>query len=140
MNMKKILLALGIGGGVGAACYFAKKKLDEMQEEHEMYYDMYAAHPYTPGPAGPAKRSAAAAAETPASAELAAEEGDTELPSVAGKDLKEEPAAGPQETPAPEPATGPEPAAGPKPAREGASAKDGEKYDTPKKEPPKTKS
>ena len=67
MNMKKILLALGIGAGVGAAYYFAKKKLDEMQEENEMYYDMYAAHPYTPGPAGPAKRSAAAAAETPAS-------------------------------------------------------------------------
>lgn len=58
MNMKKILLALGIGAGVGAAYYFAKKKLDEMQEENEMYYDMYAAHPYTPGPAGPAKRSA----------------------------------------------------------------------------------
>ena len=37
MNMKKILLALGIGAGVGAACYFAKKKLDEM------YYDMCAA-------------------------------------------------------------------------------------------------
>lgn len=31
MNMKKILLALGIGAGVGAACYFAKKKLDEIQ-------------------------------------------------------------------------------------------------------------
>ena len=80
MNMKKILLALGIGAGVGAAYYFAKKKLDEMQEENEMYYDMYAAHPYTPGPAGPAKRSAAAAAETPASAELTAEEEDTEPP------------------------------------------------------------
>lgn len=48
MNMKKILLALGIGAGVGAACYFAKKKLDEM------YYDMCAAPPYVPSPAGPA--------------------------------------------------------------------------------------
>ena len=139
MNMKKILLALGIGAGVGAAYYFAKKKLDEMQEENEMYYDMYAAHPYTPGPAGPAKRPAAAAAEPPASAELTAEEEDTEPPSVAGKDLKEEPAAGPQETPAPEPATVPEPAAGPEHEREGASAEDGEKDDTPKKKPPKTK-
>lgn len=27
MNMKKILLALGIGAGVGAACYFAKKRI-----------------------------------------------------------------------------------------------------------------
>ena len=45
MNMKKILLALGIGAGVGAACYFAKKKLDEM------YYDMCAAPPYVPSPA-----------------------------------------------------------------------------------------
>lgn len=55
MNMKKILLALGIGAGVGAACYFAKKKLDEM------YYDMCAAPPYVPSPAGPAKRPAATA-------------------------------------------------------------------------------
>lgn len=74
-----------------------------------------------------------------ASAELTAEEEDTEPPSVAGKDLKEEPAAGPQETPAPEPATVPEPAAGPEHEREGASAEDGEKDDTPKKKPPKTK-
>lgn len=59
MNMKKILLALGIGAGVGAACYFAKKKLDEM------YYDMCAAPPYVPSPAGPAKRPAATAEKKP---------------------------------------------------------------------------
>lgn len=59
MNMKKILLALGIGAGVGAACYFAKKKLDEM------YYDMCAAPPYVPSPAGPAKRPAATAEKNP---------------------------------------------------------------------------
>ncbi len=77
MNMKKILLALGIGAGVGAACYFAKKKLDEM------YYDMCAAPPYVPSPAGPAKRPAATAEKKPTpdapAAEPVAEQGPPSL-------------------------------------------------------------
>ena len=107
MNMKKILLALGIGAGVGAACYFAKKKLDEM------YYDMCAAPPYVPSPAGPAKRPAATAEKKPTpdapAAEPVAEEEGAEPSAADGENLKERPAADAQETPAPEPA----PAAGP---------------------------
>ena len=102
MNMKKILLALGIGAGVGAACYFAKKKLDEM------YYDMCAAPPYVPSPAGPAKRPAATAEKKPTpdapAAEPVAEEEGAEPSAADGENLKERPAADAQETPAPEPA------------------------------------
>lgn len=100
MNMKKILLALGIGAGVGAACYFAKKKLDEM------YYDMCAAPPYVPSPAGPAKRPAATAEKKPTpdapAAEPVAEEEGAEPSAADGENLKERPAADAQETPAPE--------------------------------------
>ena len=114
MNMKKILLALGIGAGVGAACYFAKKKLDEM------YYDMCAAPPYVPSPAGPAKRPAATAEKKPTpdapAAEPVAEEEGAEPSAADGENLKERPAADAQETPAPEPA----PAAGPESEGEGA--------------------
>lgn len=99
MNMKKILLALGIGAGVGAACYFAKKKLDEM------YYDMCAAPPYVPSPAGPAKRPAATAEKKPTpdapAAEPVAEEEGAEPSAADGENLKERPAADAQETPAP---------------------------------------
>lgn len=91
MNMKKILLALGIGAGVGAACYFAKKKLDEM------YYDMCAAPPYVPSPAGPAKRPAATAEKKPTpdapAAEPVAEEEGAEPSAADGENLKERPAA-----------------------------------------------
>ena len=120
MNMKKILLALGIGAGVGAACYFAKKKLDEM------YYDMCAAPPYVPSPAGPAKRPAATAEKKPTPDAPAAE------PCL----LYTSDAADAQETPAPEPA----PAAGPESEGEGAPTGDGERGDAPKKKSPKTKS
>ena len=85
MNMKKILLALGIGAGVGAACYFAKKKLDEM------YYDMCAAPPYVPSPAGPAKRPAATAEKKPTpdapAAEPVAEEEGAEPSAADGENL-----------------------------------------------------
>lgn len=118
MNMKKNLLALGIGAGVGAACYFAKKKLDEM------YYDMCAAPPYVPSPAGPAKRPAATAEKKPTpdapAAEPVAEEEGAEPSAADGENLKERPAADAQETPAPEPA----PAAGPESEGEGAPTGD----------------
>lgn len=134
MNMKKILLALGIGAGVGAACYFAKKKLDEM------YYDMCAAPPYVPSPAGPAKRPAATAEKKPTpdapAAEPVAEEEGAEPSAADGENLKERPAADAQETPAP----GPAPAAGPESEGEGAPTGDGERGDAPKEKSPKTKS
>lgn len=127
MNMKKILLALGIGAGVGAACYFAKKKLDEM------YYDMCAAPPYVPSPAGPAKRPAATAEKKPTpdapAAEPVAEEEGAEPSAADGENLKERPAADAQETPAPEPA----PAAGPESEGEGAPTGDGERGDAPRR-------
>lgn len=110
MNMKKILLALGIGAGVGAACYFAKKKLDEM------YYDMCAAPPYVPSPAGPAKRPAATAEKKP---------------------TPDAPAAEPV---AEEEGAEPAPAAGPESEGEGAPTGDGERGDAPKEKSPKTKS
>lgn len=132
MNMKKILLALGIGAGVGAACYFAKKKLDEM------YYDMCAAPPYVPSPAGPAKRPAATAEKKPTpdapAAEPVAEEEGAEPSAADGENLKERPAADAQETPAPEPA----PAAGPESEGEGAPTGDGERGDAPKEKSPKS--
>lgn len=134
MNMKKILLALGIGAGVGATCYFAKKKLDEM------YYDMYAAPPYVPSSSGPAKRSAKTAEKPPTpdapAAEPVAEEEGAEPPAVDGENLKERPATDPQETPAPELA----PSASPQSEGEGAPTGDGERGDAPKKKSPKTKS
>ena len=134
MNMKRILLVLGIGAGVGATCYFAKKKLDELQEEDKMYYDMYAAPPYVPGPAGSAKQSAATAAKSPVPTEPVAEEEGTEPPAADNENMKDAPSDDPQEPRAPEPAAGPEPEG------DGSPAGDGEKGDSPQKKPPRTKS
>ena len=119
---------LGIGAGVGATCYFAKKKLDELQEEDKMYYDMYAAPPYVPGPAGSAKQSAATAAKSPVPTEPVAEEEGTEPPAADNENMKDAPSDDPQEPRAPEPAAGPEPEG------DGAPAGDGEKGDSPPKE------